>query len=238
MARPRWPPSSLDRTGIETYADNGAKAMARAELWFGAGRGSEHLVVLLLGLGVGTGIVDGGRHLRGASNAAGEWGHTVIVRGGEPCRCGGRGCLEAYVGAAAIARRAAAVLDVAADRPELAIAALAAAADAGDPAALAALAETADLLGVGVANIVNAHNPDTLALGGWVGDRIGRHLLAGVRAAVGTAALPGARAAVTIVPGELTHEAVAIGAATLVLDELLAAAGSDAAARTTERSVL
>src|SRR6266404_3799763 len=90
---------------IPIFMDNGAKAMAQAEMWFGAGRGFSHLAVLLVGTGVGAGILADGGAYRGATNSAGEWGHMVIERNGRPCRCGRNGCLEAYVGASGIIGR-------------------------------------------------------------------------------------------------------------------------------------
>ena len=83
-------------------ADNGAKALAAAEMWFGSVRGVDHALVALLGRGVGLGIVTSGRLLRGSRSSAGEWGHTKVIANGRPCRCGGRGCLEAQVGADAL----------------------------------------------------------------------------------------------------------------------------------------
>ncbi len=74
-------------------------------MWFGAGRGARHAVIALVGSGVGAAVVADGSSYRGSRSSAGEWGHTTIVYGGRRCRCGARGCLEAYVGAEAILDR-------------------------------------------------------------------------------------------------------------------------------------
>ena len=73
-----WAPVALDDlfggVGLPTFADNGAKTLATAEHWYGAARGTEHSIVVLLGRGVGVGVISGGRVLRGSSSSAGEWG--------------------------------------------------------------------------------------------------------------------------------------------------------------------
>src|SRR6185503_20207166 len=81
------------------------KTLGQAEMWFGAGRGARHVVVALIGSGVGAAVVTDGVIYRGATSSAGEWGHTTIVYGGRPCRCGSHGCLEAYVGAEGVLDR-------------------------------------------------------------------------------------------------------------------------------------
>jgi predicted NBD/HSP70 family sugar kinase len=105
-----WDAVELERmlregTDLPLHFDNGAKTLGQAEMWFGAGRGASNAVFALVGLGVGAAVVTGGVTYRGASSSAGEWGHTTLVYGGRPCRCGARGCLEAYVGAGAIIDR-------------------------------------------------------------------------------------------------------------------------------------
>jgi predicted NBD/HSP70 family sugar kinase len=92
-------------TPIPIHLDNGAKTLGQAEMWFGAGRGAQHAVIALVGSGVGAAVVAGGASYRGSRSSAGEWGHTTIAYGGRLCRCGARGCLEAYVGASGILDR-------------------------------------------------------------------------------------------------------------------------------------
>jgi len=79
--------------------------MGQAELWFGAGRGARQAVVCLIGSGVGASIIAPGATPQRSSSSPGEWGHTTVMVGGRTCRCGSRGCLEAYVGAEAILDR-------------------------------------------------------------------------------------------------------------------------------------
>ena len=105
-----WESVPLERllrsgTGLPLHIDNGAKTMGQAELWFGGGRGTQNAVVCLIGSGVGASIITNGKTRRGSTSSAAEWGHTTVVVGGRACRCGSRGCLEAYIGAEAILDR-------------------------------------------------------------------------------------------------------------------------------------
>src|SRR5215472_2954025 len=90
---------------LPLYFENGAKTQGQAEMWFGAGRGCGHAVIALIGSGVGAAVITDGNTYRGATSSAGEWGHTTIAYGGRACRCGAKGCLEAYVGAESILDR-------------------------------------------------------------------------------------------------------------------------------------
>ncbi|TVZ02087.1 ROK family transcriptional regulator [Trebonia kvetii] len=105
-----WDAVPLERlvrvhTGLPLRFENCAKNMGQAELWFGAARGAENAVVVLVGSGVGASLISGGTTCQEATSSATEWGHTTIVAGGRRCRCGSFGCLEAYVGAEAILDR-------------------------------------------------------------------------------------------------------------------------------------
>jgi glucokinase len=90
-------------TGLPTYVDNDAKALALAEGWIGAAAGRPDYIGLVVSTGVGGGIVLGGQLLEGRLGNAGHIGHVVVVPDGRPCVCGGRGCLEAEASGTAIA---------------------------------------------------------------------------------------------------------------------------------------
>ncbi|NJC72996.1 ROK family transcriptional regulator [Planosporangium thailandense] len=209
-------------TDLPLFIDNGAKTLGQAEMWFGAGRGARHAVFALVGSGVGAAIVTDGTTYQGTSSSAGEWGHTAIVYGGRPCRCGGRGCLEAYVGAQSLLDRYGAEL------PGDEEARLAALIDAADRSAAAdrLLDETAGYLGVGIANLVNLFNPERIVLGGWAGLALGTRLLPRIREVAAAQALahPFSEAAIEL--SRLGPDAVAMGAATLPIAELVARGGS------------
>jgi predicted NBD/HSP70 family sugar kinase len=205
-------------------------------MWFGAARGARHAVVALVGSGVGAAVISDGVPYQGTTSSAGEWGHTTLVYGGRQCRCGARGCLEAYVGAEGILDRYTA--SGRPDRTELAasngstgsrtdemagIASLIASAtgDRSDPIAADLLAETAAFLGTGIGNLINLFNPERFVLGGWAGLALGSVALPQIRAAAETQALAHPYEQVRIELSELGLDAVALGAATLPLAELL-----------------
>jgi predicted NBD/HSP70 family sugar kinase len=204
--------------GFPLYIDNGAKTMGQAELWFGAGRGVRQAVVCLMGSGLGASIVTGDPGLGGTS-AAVEWGHTTVAVGGRTCRCGSRGCLEAYVGAEAILDRYG--RPVPGEDEESALAALVA---ARDKRAVEVLDETALYLGAGIADLVNLFGPERIILGGWAGLLLGERILPGVREAARQHSLTHRFAQVAIELGGLGPDAVALGAATLPMERFLAGA--------------
>jgi predicted NBD/HSP70 family sugar kinase len=225
------PLGAMLRAGTELpiLVDNGAKTLGQAEMWFGAGRGARHAVIALVGSGVGAAVVADGASYRGARSSAGEWGHTTIVYGGRACRCGARGCLEAYVGAEAMLDR---FRQANRGRPapgvdeESALGALLAAADSSKTAARV-LDETVGYLGAGVATLVNLFNPERIVLGGWAGLALGTRFLPQVRAATAEHALRQPFAQTSLELCQLGQDAVALGAATLPLARLLQDGGVD-----------
>jgi glucokinase len=90
-------------SGLPTFVDNDAKALALAEGWIGAASGQGNFIAIVVSTGIGGGIVLDGRLLQGRLGNAGHVGHVVVVPDGRPCRCGGRGCLEAEASGTAVA---------------------------------------------------------------------------------------------------------------------------------------
>jgi glucokinase len=90
-------------TGLPTFLDGDAKALALAEGRFGAAVGVDRYLAMVVSTGVGGGLVLDGRLLDGALGNAGHVGHVIVEPDGRPCGCGGRGCLEAEVSGTAIA---------------------------------------------------------------------------------------------------------------------------------------
>jgi predicted NBD/HSP70 family sugar kinase len=213
------------RTRLPILIDNGANTLGQAEKWFGAARGTDNAVIVLLGIGVGTCIVSNGELYRGATSSAGEWGHTKVIVGGRTCRCGTDGCLEAYVGADAIAARYEQLrrrrAPVSAGGLEGRIAAIIAGRDR-DPAAAQVLEETVTYLGAGIADLVNLFNPERVVVGGWLGRAVSG-LLPEIREAAGRYALRLPFSRVEIVQADLGKDAVALGGATLPIARLLSA---------------
>jgi predicted NBD/HSP70 family sugar kinase len=153
--------------------DNEATLGALADLWRPGGTGASPegrgrgFLRVSGEIGVGAGVVLGGRLLRGQHGWSGELGHVSVDPAGPPCACGSRGCLEVYAGQEALLRGAALP-----DRPATrlgegsAVTTLAAAAEAGEAAALGALARAGTALGVAAAAAVNLLDVDEVLLGG------------------------------------------------------------------------
>ncbi|GAA3622586.1 ROK family transcriptional regulator [Lentzea roselyniae] len=203
------------RCDVPVVLDHPLKAITLAEQMFGAARDQDDVIVVSLGTGVGLGVLADGRLLRGATNSAGEWGHTVLHDGGEPCRCGGRGCVEAYVGAGALVR-------LAGDGPpgdlEATVARLAGAVRRGDSAALETLARYARPLGLALANAVNVLNPGLIVFGGWVSAALGEPLVSAVTPVIKEYALATAFEAATTVLGRHLDNPVSLGMAVLAFE--------------------
>jgi glucokinase len=89
-------------SGLPVYGDGDAKALALAEGWLGAAKGSENFMAMVVSTGVGGGIILNGVLLDGESGNAGHIGHVVVEPNGRRCACGGRGCLEAEISGPAI----------------------------------------------------------------------------------------------------------------------------------------
>ena len=221
-----WPPipiAELISHDVAVYADNGAKAQAKAELWFGGARGVEHALVVLLGRGVGLGVVAGGELQYGSTSSAGEWGHVKIERGGRLCRCGGRGCIEAYVGADAILSawsEAGGRYDGTGWR---ALGGLIESAESGDPAASSVVEDVIQTLGAGLGSLVNLENPQRIVIGGWVGLRLMESLTDRLDAAIRKNALARPGSQFELLASTFGGDTVALGAAIMPLETLLKA---------------
>ncbi|NEC40008.1 ROK family protein, partial [Streptomyces rubrogriseus] len=161
---------------VPLSVENGARTLGQAEMWFGGGRGARNAVVVLFGSGVGACVVT---HEVEQGRAV-EWGHLTVQVRGRRCRCGARGCLEAYAGAEALLAR----WREAGGQPpsgideEAALTAMLSAARPGDggepdPVASRVLAETAEYLGAGLADLVNLFQPERVLVGGWAGLQLG-----------------------------------------------------------------
>ncbi len=210
-----------DRVRIPATLDNDANCATLGEWWRGAAQGTRHVVGLTIGTGIGGGIVLDGKLYHGASDVAGEIGHTTIDSTGRYCRCGNYGCLEAYASGPAIALRAREALErdeasvlhrMVDDKLErLTAATVYDAANHGDALALEVVRDTAKFLGTGVANLLNLLNPDVVVITGGV-TRAGNRLFEPLRAEVKRRAFRPAVQACRIVPGKLAGTAGMVGA--------------------------
>ena len=168
---------------IPIMLENDGNVAAWAEFVYGAARDADDSMVLItVGTGIGSGLVIGGRLVRGGNGIAGEIGHTVAVPGGHLCGCGRLGCLEQYASGNALVRfaragarqepeRARQLLELAGGDP-LVISGrqITQAARAGDGVARDAFAQIGYWLGVAMADLAQALDPQILVVGGGVVD--------------------------------------------------------------------
>ncbi|EHO80100.1 glucokinase [Fusobacterium sp. PH5-7] len=208
-------------TGIETKLDNDANIIALGEAKYGAAKGSKSSVTVALGTGIGGGIYVNGMLVSGFKGAGGEIGHMKIVKDGRVCGCGQKGCFEAYASATGLIREAVSRLTV--NKQNLLytmiegnVAGLEAkdifdAAKEGDIFSLDLVDYEAEYLAMGIANILNIINPETIVLGGGVA-LAGDILLDPLRKKLEKYALPVTLEDLKIVQGILGNEAGIKGA--------------------------
>ena len=167
-------------TGLPAVVDNDANCAAWGEYRFGAGRGIDNLICITVGSGLGSGFIIDGRILSGPTGSGGELGHVTIDWQGEQCPCGNRGCLETYVSATALVRRAS---NAARRHPDsllakridptsqsVTVGALFGAAQDSDPQAQQILDESALQFAIGILTAVNVVDPEAVIIGGGASD--------------------------------------------------------------------
>ncbi len=204
------------RLRCRVYIDNDVNTLTLAEKWFGAGQGVENFLTVTIGRGVGAGIVVNGQFYRGHGGGAGEFGHTIIDPLGPVCSCGKTGCLEAYVGDPALMHQAAeAGLGNSVAQPED----LVALARDGNPAARKIFEGAGEVLGRGLANLINIFDPELIILSGE-GTRAGDLIFQPMRQAIDRYMFDGLGNDMQIHIEPWNDEAWARGAASLVLREL------------------
>ena len=149
--------------GMPVALENDTNAAALCESMLGQGKGAETVVYITVSTGIGCGIVHKREIVDGAGFSAGELGHFKVERGGRPCPCGGRGCLEAYSSGTSVARIASELY-----RKELNAKETYALARSGDLVARGIVDEAAGYLGYAIAAVYQILDPDIVILGGGV----------------------------------------------------------------------
>lgn len=212
------------------HIDNDVRVNLYGEWLHGAGRGQNNLVLLTLGTGLGSGIINDGKVIYGTSYSAGEIGHMNMYRNGRPCKCGSSGCLGRYVSAVGMVNtfkeklndgRTSIIQDWVGHN-ENAITALmiSEAYDLKDSLAQEVMHETGTLLGFGLANVVNILNPELIIIGGGM-SAAGDRLLNTVRDTVHNHALKLSGSRCRIVQGQLGSRAGTLGAAAYAYKKIL-----------------
>ncbi len=165
-----------ERLGHAVSVDNDATCATVAEWQLGAAAGTDNMMLVTLGTGIGGGLVANGAVQRGLNGFAGEFGHMVVHPNGPRCPCGRRGCWERYAsgsGLAMLAREAAtgrrlrAVVEHAGGDPQNVRGEhVQAAAREGDEDALAVIDDFGRWVALGLSNLTNAFDPEMFVLGG------------------------------------------------------------------------
>lgn len=168
--------------GKPVAVGNDVEVAALGEFLYGSGRGYSTFVVLFVGTGIGSGIVQNGRLYAGLTGTAGEVGHMTIQADGRLCPCGSRGCLEAYASRTAMTKAIMGEIhhgreSVLARDAEFQLkegetiirsGLLASALKQGDALVTEIITDSADFLGYGLASVMNFYNPECIILGGGV----------------------------------------------------------------------
>jgi glucokinase-like ROK family protein len=215
---------------LPVFVENEANAAALGEYYFGSARGVDDFIYLSAGIGLGGGIMIGGKLFRGSTGYASEVGHMTIDPDGELCGCGKRGCWETLVGPRAVLRRVRHTLEAGAESRlpgivngtlhDMTIEDVFNAAMQNDPVALKALVEVGENLGIGVANLVNIFNPQLIVLGGAL-NMASPILLPQIERVVCSSALQPPCENVRITGSAHGADACVMGAIALVLDDIL-----------------
>ncbi len=212
---------------LPAFVENDVNAGTIGEYVLGAGRGTQDMIGIFVGTGIGGGLVIRGELHEGCRGAAGEIGHIVVERQGPRCGCGNRGCVEALASRTAMERdvRRAIRSGVKSVIPEImkerkhrrmTSSIIARALGRNDPLMLRVFKRAQFYLGILVANLVNTIDPEVVVIGGGIAERLGEQYVAPVRATAREYYLRQAgRERIRIVPGELGDNAGALGAAVL-----------------------
>ena len=217
-----------ERLKLPAALDNDANCATLGEWWMGAARGTRNAIGITIGTGIGGGIIIDGKLFHGASDCAGEIGHTTIDTEGRRCKCGNYGCLEAYASGPNIALRACEEIKAGAESrlaqyvggnlKMITAQTVYQAAHDGDDLATEVVNDTAKFLGTGIANLVNIFNPEVVVVCGGV-TLAGDHLFIPLRREVARRAFKPAVSVCRIVPSELVGTAGVYGAAKVFLDQ-------------------
>ncbi len=204
------------------FLENDANAAAFGEYMLGAGRGTDSMVLLTLGTGIGGGIVLGGKVFHGSHEMAGELGHMIVAPQGRQCPCGQRGCLEQYCSATNLAKTAQEAIsssDVQSSLEQVLAANgsidakdVNAAAKAGDAVAAEIWDQAARFLAIGCVNICRIIDPDRIILAGGMA-RAGQDILGPVNAHFASLHWRLTEQKTTVMLAELGSDAGVIGAA-------------------------
>lgn len=219
------------RFKLKTWIDNDTNATALTEREIGDCKQANHLIYVMLGDGVGSGIVINGKVFRGAHGGAGEFGHIIVERGGIRCKCGNKGCLENYVSWSAVHYRIVSAISthkptqmtdlIQHDLSKVTPSVFHQAIDRGDPLALDILEDISSYLVTGLVNMINLFNPEVIVLGGKVVAKNDR-LIAFVNKKLAEQGMKPLNSNVIVRPSSIAEDEELMAAATVLIHEQFA----------------
>lgn len=208
----------LDLPDVPVTVGNDANFAALAEFWCGPHAGVDDLVYITGDVGIGGGLIVGGRLLASANGQAGEVGHMTIDPAGPECACGRHGCWESYVGLDAL--RAITGQRHGKVSPPAFIASVARLAGTRDPVALTALSSVGTWLGLGLSNLINLLGTQRVILGGYFAE-LSAWILPAAYASLGEHVFISQPIDSLVATSTLGSDAAATGAALYAIDRLL-----------------
>jgi glucokinase-like ROK family protein len=223
--------SLLERQfNFPVFVGNEANMGAMGETYFGVARGYNNVLYISAGVGLGGSVVLNGQILPGATGYAGEIGHMTMDPEGLRCNCGNRGCWETLVSQTAVLRRVRSMIEsgqmsilmqmTLGQLDEMTIPMITEAARQDDPVGREALMETGEYLGIGIANLINAFNPELVVFGGIL-SLAGDQLLPVIHRVVEQRALGESSAATQVLVAAHGFDACVIGGIATVYHDIL-----------------
>jgi N-acetylglucosamine repressor len=223
------------RFGLPVYMSNVTRAMAVGEKWFGLAKDVENFMCVNLGYGIGAAIFINNRIYSGSSDSSGEFGHMTLEKNGPQCSCGNYGCLEALASANAMSKKAAFLIERGESSTILSLAdgktsninakLIFDAAKAGDGLGREIVREATEYIGIAISNAVNFIDPELIILEGGVA-KAGDILINGIKRIVERRQMKYAGRKLSIVASRMEEDAAAIGAAAVLLGELVENGGN------------
>ncbi|MBO4274246.1 ROK family transcriptional regulator [Microbispora triticiradicis] len=218
--------SMLRPLDVPVRVDNDANLSALAEFTSGVAAGTPDLVYLTGEVGVGGGIISGGRLLCGADGYSGEVGHLRVDPNGDQCGCGRVGCWETKVGLAALVRaampeQAYGLPGMPVPDPDERVADIARGLSSGDRRMTQAVAQVGQWLGLGGSILANLFNPRVIVIGGYFAS-LAQWLLPHAQDQLNRLVVAGSGAQCRFVASTLGFGAASRGAASMVVDQIIA----------------
>jgi glucokinase len=207
-------------TGIKTFIENDANSFILGEWAFGEFKGSQHMLGLTLGTGVGGGVITHGMLMTGSMGYGGELGHTIVEPGGPLCGCGSHGCLESLASATAIVNMAREFSkrfpeSLIFASPEITAKVVFDSARAGDLAATIVVERATRALAMAISNYIHVFNPEHIIIGGGI-SKAGDLLIDSIQKKMPEYVMPSFNGTFSITLSKLVENAGIKGAASIV----------------------